>query len=89
MTGRRACRIVVTTFVSVYVLSLVLFVIGTFGLLGSPQGPLAGIFVVILGLPWTTLLDPLPDTLRPWAAGLAPALNASILALLCRVRPFR
>lgn len=73
-------------FLVLYALALLLFVIGAFGLFGSPQGPLAGVFVVILGFPWSPMLDAVPDPLRPWVAVLAPALNAGILALLCRVR---
>lgn len=86
MTERRLCRGVLRAFLVLYTLALLLLLVGTFGLFGSPQGPLAGVFVVILGLPWTTMLDAVPDSLRPWAAALAPALNAGILALLCRMR---
>lgn len=86
MTARRLCRGVLSGFVVLYALALLLFLVGTFGLFGSPQGPLAGVFVVILGLPWTTVLDAVPGFLRPWAAALAPALNAGILAVVCRMR---
>lgn len=89
MTARRACGVVLTIFVGLCAAALLLFLIGTFGLFGSPQGPLAGVFLVILGLPWTLLVDPVPDALRPWAAGFAPALNAGILALICRLRLLR
>lgn len=86
MTARRVCWNVVAAFVVLYAIALMLFLVGAFGLFGSPRGPLAGIFVVILGLPWTTMLDWLPGHLRPWAAGLAPGLNVVVLATLCRVR---
>lgn len=89
MTARRLCRGVLTAFLVLYALALLLFAIGTFGLFGSPQGPLAGVLVVVLGLPWSPMLDAVPDPLRAGVAALAPALNAGILALLCRVRLFR
>lgn len=89
MKTRRLCRGVLMAFLVLYALALLLFVIGAFGLFGSPQGPLAGVFVVILGLPWASMLDAVPDPLRLWVAALAPALNAGILALLCRMRLLR
>ncbi len=68
-----------------YVAALALFVIGTFGLFGQEQDPLAGVFLVPLGLPWNLWLDGLPDAVRLWLAVLAPALNVFLLAALCRV----
>lgn len=84
-TARRLCRGVLAAFLLLYVLSLILFVIGTFGLFGSPKGPLAGVFLVILGLPWTPLLDFVPDSFGLWTGLLVPALNAVALALVCRL----
>ncbi len=85
MTGRRVCRGVLAVYLVLYLLALLLLVVGTFGLFGSPEGPLAGVFVVILGLPWTSMLDSVPGALGTSAAVLAPALNAALLALLCRL----
>jgi hypothetical protein len=42
----------VIAFALLYVLALGLFVVGTFGLFGSPSGPLADVFLMPLGLPW-------------------------------------
>jgi hypothetical protein len=79
----RICRIATRSFFVVYVLALLLFLIGTFGWFGSPQGPLAGIFLVPLGLPWNLLLDWAPDRLRAVLAAAAPILNMAILSALC------
>lgn len=68
-----------------YVAALALFVIGTFGLIGQEQDPLAGVFLIPLGLPWNLWLDGLPDAVRLWLAVLAPALNVFLLAAMCRV----
>ena len=78
-----ACRLIVMGFSILYALALGLFIIGTFGLFGSPSGPLAGVFLVPLGLPWNLLLDVFPEPLWPTLAALAPALNLIILVLIC------
>jgi len=80
----RVCRLVVIGFAILYALALGLFIIGTFGLFGSPSGPLAGVFLVPLGLPWNRMLDVLPEPLWPTLAIFAPALNLVILVLICR-----
>ena len=80
----RACRLIVIGFALLYVLALGLFVVGTFGLFGSPSGPLAGVFLMPLGLPWNQMLDVFPEPLGPMLVILAPALNLVILVLICR-----
>jgi hypothetical protein len=80
----RACRLIVIAFALLYVLALGLFVVGTFGLFGSPSGPLAGVFLMPLGLPWNQMLDVFPEPLGPMLVILAPALNLVILVLICR-----
>jgi hypothetical protein len=47
---------------------------------------LAGVFLVPLGLPWALWLDGLPESVRPAAAVLTPALNLLLLWGLCRWR---
>ena len=69
---------------ALYLAALALLIIGTFGLFGQERDPLAGIFLIPLGLPWNLWLDALPDPVRPWLAALAPMLNLAILTLLCR-----
>jgi hypothetical protein len=78
-----ACRIVVIGFSVLYALAAGLFIVGTFGLFGSPSGPLAGVFLVPLGLPWNRMLDIFPEKLWPMLAILAPAVNLVILVLIC------
>jgi hypothetical protein len=65
---------------------LVLLLIGTFGLFGEERDPLAGVFLMPLGLPWVLWLDPFPERAWPWLAGMAPLLNLAILTYLCRRR---
>jgi hypothetical protein len=84
VSWRRVCRVVLAAFCLLYLAALALYAIGSLGLFGSPRGPLAGIFLVLLGLPWVLLLDLLPDQAGVLAAILAPGLTAGLLALLCR-----
>ena len=65
--------------------ALFLFAAGTFGLVGSDTGPLAGIFLVPLGLPWNQFIDAFPEPAWPWLAAAAPVLNLLVLGLLCRI----
>ncbi len=85
----RACTLIVIVFAVLYAAAFVLFLIGTYGWFGSPQGPLAGVFLVPLGLPWNRWLDILPASLRPAAAVVAPGLNLLLLWGLCRWRAGR
>lgn len=80
----RACPIAVFGFALLYALAFGLFIIGMFGLFGSPSGPLSGIFLVPLGLPWNQMLGAFPEPLWPILATLSPALNLVILILICR-----
>ena len=80
---RLACRLVVIGFSVLYALAAGLFVVGAFGLFGSPSGPLAGVFLVPLGLPWTRMLDVFPEPLWPTLAVVAPGVNLVILVLIC------
>lgn len=85
----RRCRLVVIVFAVLYAAAFVLFLIGTYGWFGSPRGPLAGVFLMPLGLPWNRWLDGLPSALRPAAAVAGPALNLLLLCGLCRWRARR
>ena len=82
----RICRYIVIAFAVLYVTAFALFLIGTYGWFGSPQGPLAGIFLIPLGLPWILWIDGLPSTVWPAAAVAMPALNLLLLWGLCRWR---
>jgi hypothetical protein len=67
-----------------YLLALLLFAVGHFGLFGSEQGPLAGVFIVPLGLPWIRFVDAFPEPLWPWLAAGSPLLNIMLLYGLYR-----
>ncbi|SDI45897.1 hypothetical protein [Alloyangia pacifica] len=67
-----------------YMAALGLFVLGQFGLFGTPRDPLAGVFLVPLGLPWNRMIDAFPEAAWPWLAALAPLLNILLVALLRR-----
>lgn len=58
--------------------------VGTFGVLGQERDPLAGVFLLPLGLPWSLWLDGLSEPFLPWLAALTPLANLAILAGLCR-----
>ena len=60
------CRILTWLFGLLYILALVLLLIGTFGMLGSEPDPLAGVYLVPIGLPWILLVDQMPEPLWPW-----------------------
>ncbi|MEH6547570.1 MAG: hypothetical protein V7701_14125 [Sneathiella sp.] len=77
------CRFLVIAFAILYAVALGLFLVGTFGWFGQDTGPLAGIFLIPLGLPWS--LIEVPDAmLMPVAIG-APLLNLIILWVICRL----
>jgi hypothetical protein len=85
MVGK-LCRGRLYVFGVLYVVAFALYLVGTLGLFGSPQGPLAGVFPVPLGLPWNLLIDRLfPEPLWPWMAALAPFVNLSLIWLICRL----
>jgi hypothetical protein len=81
---RRACTAATVAFGLLYALALGMFLTGTFGLFGAERDPLAGVFLLPLGLPWVFLLDGLPEPVLPWVASLAPAVNLLLLRVLCR-----
>ncbi len=78
------CNMIIMAFGGLYLVALALMLIGTFGLFGSPSGPLAGVFLVPLGIPWVFMLDGFSDMLKPWLAAVAPGVNLLLLWILCR-----
>lgn len=80
----RLGRLFVITFAGLYAAAFALYLVGTYGWFGSPRGPLAGVFLVLLGLPWSRWLDGLPSAMLPAAAIAAPALNLLLLWSLFR-----
>jgi hypothetical protein len=82
---RRCCVVLLFIVTGLYVLALALFGIGTLGLFGSNSGPLAGIFLMPLGLPWNVMLDALPEAALPWLAATAPLANLLIIFTACHL----
>ncbi|NDR57006.1 hypothetical protein FPS10_11300 [Pseudoruegeria sp. M32A2M] len=78
------CKWVTRAFAALYLVALALLLIGTFGLFGQERDPLAGVFLMPLGLPWSLWLEGLPESVLPFAAALAPLVNLTILGFVCR-----
>lgn len=79
------CRILVWGFALLWALAVGLLVVGTYGLFGQPQDPLAGVFVVLLGAPWVQMLSTNLGLASPVVGVLAPGVNLLILVTLCRL----
>ena len=80
----RLCRAAIWGFAILDVAALALYFIGNFGLFGSEPGPLAGVFLVPLGIPWLLLVELTPEPAWPWLGAAAPLANLLILRLICR-----
>jgi hypothetical protein len=78
------CRWFVWGFVVAYAMALALFAVGQFGLFGNERDPLAGVFLIPLGLPWVFWAGRLPEVVRPVAAALTPLVNLALIVALCR-----
>ncbi|MCC7267894.1 MAG: hypothetical protein IT546_11210 [Caulobacteraceae bacterium] len=79
---RTAARLIARAFwifLGLYAAALAIFVIFTFGLFGQDKVPLAGIFLILLGVPWVQL-GGVPDAVGPWFAVIAPVGNLAPLA---------
>ncbi len=83
---RQLCRMVFLCFSLLYLVALALLSVGTFGLFGVERDPLSGVFLVVLGMPWTLGVDAFPDPAWPWLAAAAPLVNLLLLRLVCRSR---
>lgn len=81
----RICKWIVMIYQALWGLAVILLIVGTFGLFGQEEDPLSGVFLVPLGLPWVLWTDGLSESLRPFAAILAPLINIIILTALCRM----
>lgn len=80
----KLCKWIIRIAWAMYLVALALLLIGAFGLFGQERDPLAGVFLMPLGLPWVLWTDGFPEPLLPWIATLSPLLNITILTLLCR-----
>ncbi len=72
-------------FFILYSVAVVLFLIGTFGWFGQEPDPLAGVFLMPLGLPWNLIGDKLGLTSAALGI-LAPAMNLGLLFWVWRRR---
>jgi hypothetical protein len=79
-----ACRTLLLLLILAYAFALGVFLLALFGLAGMERDPLAGVFLIPLGLPWNLLVDAAPEPAWPWLAALAPCVNLGLLAFACR-----
>ncbi|RVQ65705.1 hypothetical protein EKN06_12275 [Croceicoccus ponticola] len=73
---------VVRIFTALYVIALGLFLVGTFGWFGQEPDPMAGVFLMPLGMPWNLFFEG-DDTFGFLVALMAPAINLGILWMVC------
>jgi hypothetical protein len=66
--------------------ALAVFAVGTFGWFGADEDPLAGAYLIILGMPWVLLpFDVVVgEAALPLVAILAPLVNLAIVWAVCR-----
>jgi len=80
------CRVVFGVLVLAYLFALAVFAVGTFGWFGADEDPLAGAYLIILGVPW--VLVPFDvvvgEAALPLVAILAPLVNLAIVWAVCR-----
>ncbi len=81
----RPCIVIVLIFGVLWILALAVLLIGQFGLLGQERDPLAGVFLLPLGLPWNLFIDRAPEIAWPWLAAASPLINLLLLMAICRV----
>lgn len=83
------CRIFTAVYLIISIAAVLLIPASDAGFFGLEPEPLAGVFAIFLGLPWSTMVgDYASDTNTVWNLFLfilGPALNAVILILLCRL----
>jgi hypothetical protein len=80
------CRLVFGVLVLAYLFALAVFAVGTFGWFGADEDPLAGAYLIILGMPWVLLpFDVVVgEAALPLVAILAPLVNLAIVWAVCR-----
>ena len=80
----RICKALIAVFLLAWLAALLLLMIGTFGWFGQTPDPLAGVFLVPLGMPWNLLLGGMPEAALPLVGVFAPGINLLLLWLVCR-----
>lgn len=83
--GENVCRLVVIAFATLYFIALVVMVLGIAGIAGQEQDPLSGVFVLLLGLPWSRMIEVMPEPAWPWLLAMCPAINLGLLILACKL----
>ena len=78
----RLLKVFVIVFAVLYGLALIALLAGFFS---ADGGPLSGVFLLPLGLPWNRFIDVFPQSLWPWLAAIAPLPNLAILWILLRL----
>lgn len=81
--GRWLCRMVVRAFGLLYLAALAFTGISALGWFDFAPAPLAGVFLVVVGLPWTLAAAWFPDPLQPLVAALAPLVTLGLLWTYC------
>jgi len=75
-------RVFVWPFALLYLAALFMLAIGALGWFGRGPAPLSGVYLIVLGLPWTLAAAWFPDRVQPAIAALAPCVSLIILWIL-------
>lgn len=81
--GRWLGRMVVRAYGLLYLAALAYTGISTLNWFDFAPRPLAGVFLVVIGLPWTLAAAWFPDPLQPLVAALAPGVTLVLLWSYC------
>lgn len=81
--ARWLCRMIVRGFALLYLAVLAYTGISALGWFDFAPRPLAGVFLVVIGLPWTLAAVWFPDPLQPLVAALAPLVTLILLWTWC------
>jgi hypothetical protein len=81
--ARWLCRMMVRSFALLYLAALAYAGISATGWFDFAPAPLAGVFLVVLGLPWTLAAAWFPDPLQPLVAATAPLVTLILLWTYC------
>jgi hypothetical protein len=81
--ARWLCRMVVRAFAVLYLAALAFAGISALGWFGFAPAPLAGVFLVVIGLPWTLAAAWFPDAFQPLVAAAAPLVTLALLWAYC------
>lgn len=82
--AQRLYQFVIWSYAAAYIFALCIFAVGTWGLLGADRDPLAGVFLIPLGLPWTLLWENGEGPHGPWLALTAPLGNLLLIGAVRR-----